>query len=701
MLTLSNHIKIDKATILSPNLCDRFSDEDLRRIGTKVLEKYAQDCQSRTAWLSRTEAALDLAMQVQKDKTFPWANCSNIRFPLVTIAALQFHARAYPAIVNGRSVVQCRVIGEDPQGIATTTANKISSHMSWQLLEQDEAWEENQDRALLNVAIVGCGFKKTYYDAGKGHNVSEFVPANMLVVDYWAKSIESARAKTHIIPLYKNDVHERMMRGSYRDCSDQSWYRGTPVPKENQATQGADNRAGVSRPSNSDEAPFVFLEHHCWMDLDGDGYEEPYIVTVEESSGCVVRIVCRFEREMDVEYNSRGNIVRIDASEYFTKMPFIPSPDGSLMDIGFGTILGPLNESVNSSINQLFDAGTLSNTAGGFLGRGAKIRGGVYSFQPFSWQRVDASGDDLRKSIFPLPVREPSAVMFNLLSLLIDYTNRVSGSTDMMAGENPGQNTPAETSRAMIEQGQKVYSAIFKRIWRSMKQEFRKLYVLNGLNMPARQPFGEGEEALREWYLGNPASVVPVADPTITSDGARFAQARLIKEAAMATPGYDTDEVERRYLKALNVDGVDKVFVGTKDLPPPAPDVKIQIQELKNQIESAKLQQKQMEFIMQMQENVRVNNAKIAALVAQAQKMEAEAQSEPGKQNVAAFRAGIEAIREQNAQANAQLDRMMEDFRNDSNRGGSPVSGMEAAPSDSAVSYLGQSGTGAPQGVLG
>jgi len=706
MLNLSQLLTIDLKTIQSPNLCERFDRENLDRIGAWVVENYERDVASRLPWSRRTEAAMDLAMQIQKDKSFPWTNCSNIAFPLVTIAALQFHARAYPAIVNGRSVVQCRVIGADPEGIAQARAERIGEHMSWQLLEQDESWEEEQDRALLNVPIVGCGWKKSFYDASKRHNVSSFVLAKDLVLDYWAKSIETCPVATHIIPFHRNEIHERVRTGAFHDVLDEAWLRGDAQTSVTSQTLQADNRAGIERPSAHTNTPFICLEQHCWLDLDGDGYAEPYIITVEESSQQVLRIVTRFDRIEDVEYNTKKEIIRIIPMHYFTKIPFIPSPDGGIMDIGFGTLLGPLNESVNSSINQLFDAGTMSNTAGGFLGRGAKIKGGVYEFKPFGWNRVDSTGDDLRKNIFPLPVREPSAVMFNLLNLLIDYTNRISGATDMMAGENPGQNTPAETSRAMIEQGQKIYSAIFKRIWRSMKQEFKKLYTLNAINLPSNVAFGESGSIAREDYSGGPASVVPTADPTIASDGARFAQATLLKAAALANPGYNVDEVERRYLKTLGIDQIDLLYPGQASMPPAPPDVKVQIQQMKNELAQATLEQTKMIFTITMQETQRVNNAKIEELTAKALKMEEEAKGESGKANVAAFRAGIEAMREQNNHANAQLDRMMEGFKNDKSSGSGAAStggvpGMAGAPLDEGPNGLGSPEEGSAEGVLG
>ncbi len=662
MLNLSSKLTLNKKTVESADLTDRFTSDDLVKIGTFVTDNFKRDLASRQSWQDRTEAAMDLALQISEAKTTPWQNCANIAFPLVTIAAMQFHARAYPTIINGRDIVRMKLNSTDTEGLVAERAKLIGEHMSWQLLEQDEAWEEGADRSLLNVAIVGCGFKKSYFSASKGHNVSEFVPAKDLVINYWAQSVETAPVKTHIIPMYKNDIHERILRGSFRDVREENWFKSTPIAPDEDARKN--QRQGIHAQSNDPNSPYDILEQHLDLDLDDDGYAEPYIITVERTTGCVLRIVLRFNREEDIERDNRKNIVSIRRSEYFTKIPFIPSPDCGIYDIGFGVLLGPLNESVNSALNQLFDAGTLANTAGGFLGRGAKLRGGRFDFRPFEWQRVDATGDDLRKSIFPLPVREPSAVMFQVLSLIIDYTSRISGATDMMVGKNPGQNTPAETSRNMLQQGQAVYSAIFKRVWRSMKLEFQKLYLLNAFHLPASMSFGHGGKKIRrEDYMLPSSYISPSADPTLSSASEVFAQAQLTREAAHSgVGGYNLDEVERRYLRALGVDEVDKIFPGSDKTPPPAPDVKLQIQEMKTQLEMAKLQSQQQMFMMTMMETRRLNEAKIMQLTAQANQLEAQAASEPQKRSVEAFRAAIEAIREHNNRTTADLDRMMENM---------------------------------------
>ena len=665
-LELEQYLTLDEDVIRSANLCDRFTEQDLRKIGEWCGENYQRDLESRKAWVRRSEGALELAMQVQKDKTFPWQGCSNVIFPLVTIAALQFHARAYPVIVSGDKVVKCRSVGNDPQGIMKSLANKISAHMSWQVLEQDQEWEEEMDRALLNVAIVGCGFKKTYYSAEKGHNVSCYVQAKDLVFDYWAKSIETAVTKTHRIPMFRNDIFSNVKAGKYRDILSESWYAAdAPIPNDPHQAE-RDDRDGLEQPISNYNTPFHMCEQHTWLDLDGDGYAEPYIITFEETSQEVVRIVTRFDREVDIQRNNAGEIICITPWEYFTKIPFIPSPDGSMMDIGFGTLLGPLNESVNSAINQLFDAGTISNTAGGFLGRGAKIRGGRYEFSPFEWQRVDSTGDDLRKSILPLPVREPSDVMFKLLGLIIDYTNRISGATEINVGENVGQNTPAETARTMSENGQKIYTAIFKRIWRSMRKEFQKLYQLNSVYLPASVRFGAAGETIgREDYRGSAAQIVPYADPNIASAGERWGRAAAVKQLATGNPAYDPDAVELDCLQALGISDPERLYKGVANAPEPPPDVRVQIQQMKNELAMAQLQAKQAEIAASLQLQQRMNDAQIAEIQARIVKLYEEGKAVTEKQRIEAFRASMEMIREQNKGLDSQLKSLMEIGKNE------------------------------------
>jgi chaperonin GroES len=699
MLNLDNHIVINKETIKSPNLCGKFSDEDLTRIGSCVWDGYDRDKQSRSAWERRTEAAMELALQIQKDKTFPWPNCSNVTFPLMTVATLQFHARAYPAIINGTNIVKCRIIGDDDDGSKSAKAHRIGTHMSYQVLEEDKEWEEQHDKLLLNLAVVGTTFVKTFYNANGSHNVSEMVLARDLVLNYWSKSVEETDRKTHVYNLSRNEIHERVLRGSFRDILDAPWYSSV-APNPTLYNANIDSNHGVSMPQTDHTTPLTCLEQHCSLDLDGDGYAEPYIITIDALSKNVLRIVTRFDREEDVQRvesgSRKGQIISISPMEYFTKYGFIPSPDGSIYDIGFGTLTGPLNESVNSLVNQLLDAGTMANGGGGFLGRGAKIRGGAYTFAPFEWKRVDSTGDDLHKSIVPLQVREPSGVLLQLLSLLINYTNRISGSTDIMAGENPGQNTPAETSRTMVEQGAKIYNAIFKRIWRSMKEEFKKLYILNSIYLPSKTTFGHsGQVAMREDYLGDPSSVLPVADPAITSDEMRMRQAMALKQASMSTPGYNREEIEKRFLHALNVEGISLVYPGPTKVPP-LPNPKMQVEEIKAKVHEMRMKSDMLMFMTKLEEERRLNTAKILELHAKASKEIEEAGAEKAGSDLAHMEGVLKVLIAHDESLGRQMKLAQDGMKNGQNDNGAGVSRMGGASGNEGA----EGGSGGMEGGM-
>jgi chaperonin GroES len=663
-LKLSKRITIDDEVMNAPNLCDRFSDEDLTSIGELVWEGYQADENSRADWLRRNEAGMNFALQVARDKNWPWQGCSNVIFPLITIAALQFSSRAYSSIISGTDIVRCRVPGKDPTGTLTERAERISAHMSWQVLEQDEPWEEQHDRLFINVSIVGTAFVKTFYDGKKGHNASELVLARDFVMNYNAKSVDECARKTHRFPLDRNKIYERVKQGLFKDVLEYNWYCSSVPPSAtpasvNSAVAQHDDRQGVHQPPPDRDTPFSFLEQHRNLDLDDDGYAEPYIVTIEENSRCVVRIVARWDKAAQIERNQKNEIICINATEYFTKFGFIPSPDGGIYDIGFGVLLGPLNESVNTAINQLLDAGTMQNSLGGFLGRGAKIRGGEYSMAPWEWKRVDSTGDDLRKNIVPYPDRQPSAVLFNLLSLLIDYTNRVSATSEIMVGKTPGQNTPAETSRNALEQGMQVFTTIFRRMWRSLKGEFKKLFRLNAVYLPENFTFGEGGGVKREDYLSSPDQVVPSADPNVTSFSMRFFQAQSIRQASQQVPGYDIDYVERQFLKAMRVEAIDRYFPGSGKVPPP-PNPKIAVAQMQMQIKKLQLEDQRLQWIATLMEQKRLNTAKIVELEAKAAAAMAGLDAQQAATQLSFLQTALDAIKAHNEVITQRISAMAE-----------------------------------------
>ena len=712
--------------VSAPNIAEFFKSEEalkyLVSLGEEVVKEYKEDRQSRIQWEMRQADSLKLALQVVEGKSFPWQNASNVKFPIVTIAAMQFHARAYPALIDAPNVVKTFVVGDDPQGVETARGERVAGHMNYQMFVEDESWEEQQDKAYLALPILGCVFKKTYFDSVKGINRSVMVLPTDLVVDYWAKDLKSVERITHVLKWNKNTLIEKIRSGIFIEIE----LSEPPVPEATVFDQAKDEAQGIQDGATTNRQ-YSILEQHRYIDLDGDGYKEPYICFVREDTKQVLRIVALYFDQKDVhrvndgaisrfesllekeEYKDQAEqikaeieklrtakdnkIVRIEPMAYFTKIPFIPSPDGGFYDIGYGTLLGPLNASVDAIINQLIDGGTMSNTAGGFLGRGVKIKKGNSAFNPFEWKPIDSTGDDLRKNIFPLPVREPSAVSFQLLSLLINYTERVSGSVDIMVGQNPGQNTPAETSRTMVEQGSKIFSGIYKRVYRALKEELKLMYRLNELYLEENVHYrdltsGKGAMISQQDYIKGNIHVLPEADPNIATDGAKIQQAMFLKQSAMSVPGYNLYEVEKRSLKAHKVKGIDQIYPDPKgpNAVPPPPNIKMEIEKLKAQ---GKQQQSQVTMMIakaKLMSEVELNQAKVQKLEAEAIKALAEAGGVDVGHQIEIIKTQIEAAKNHQSGLLKSLEILNKATENIDERDDSREAGVGEQPSNSGVS---------------
>jgi len=646
------------------NVAELLTDDEQHDVCAKALRGFDNDLASRTEWEERNREAMDLALQVSKEKSTPWKNASNVKFPLITIGAIQFSSRTYPAMVNGSDIVKCRVIGNDDTGEKEKRAKRISDHMSYQVLEEDEGWEEEFDKLLMSLPIMGCGFKKSYFDSQLGHNVSVNVFPKHLVVDYFARSLETAKRATHILEFYKNQIIEKMRGGIYLEHD----IGLAPMHSDD----AVDERQGTY--ATDTEATHVVLEQHTWCDLDNDGYEEPYIVTFLKDTQKILRIVPRFN-EARIQRVS-GRIAKIVPIHYFTKYSFIPAPDGGFYDLGFGSLIGPITESINTLINQLIDSGTLANMPSGFIGRGARMRGGEYRFKGGEFKQINATGDDLRKSIFMLPTKEPSQTLFQLLGLLIEYGERISGVTDMMAGQTPGQNTPATTAMAALEQGQKVFSGIHKRVYRSLRSEFRKLYQLNATYLNPDDYYqvldGENQQIYQQDYQGDPTDIKPSADPNLSSSQQRVAKAMLVKQnATQAMSPYNGYEVEKRLLEAAEIANIESIMPDPqgKNAIPETPDPKIEIESATFQRDSENQAEELQIKAMQAEADIAVKETQAILNLAKA-----EAQEDGTQINL--YKNQLDSFKERREQLKAMIDAQ------DKQRG---LQGMEGKPGNGAV----------------
>lgn len=567
------------AMLESVNIAESLDEQQLKTIGRDAEKGFTLDHQSRLDWEKNIDEWTKLAKQTMEPKTYPWPKASNIKYPLLSTAAMQFAARAYPSLVpSSGKIVNAKPIGKDPDGAKSKTAEAVSIYMSYQLLEEMTGWEEEMDKMLIMLPIVGTMFKKTYWDPLKEENCSHIVMPKNLVVNYWARNLQDAERISEILEVSPRKIKERQQSGLWLDID-----FGTANMPENQ----------MNAPVADETTPHMFIEQHTFLDLDDDGYKEPYIVTFHKDTKKVVRIVARFD-ETTIKMDAEGNIRKIDPIQYYTKFGFIPNPDGGFYDIGFGVLLGPLNHSVNTLINQLLDAGHLATLQAGFLGKGLRIKMGDTKFIPGEWKAVNSTGDDLKKQIVPLPTKEPSSVLFQLMGSLITSGKELASVAEIFTGKMPGQNTPATTTMATVEQGMKVFTAVYKRLYRALTEEFIKLARLNALYVnPQTYVDTVGMEVGPDDFKQVNHKIYPSADPTAVSQTEKLLKAQGLMEL-LPTGILDPVVVVKRILDAQEQPNweelLNKQIAQTGEMPPPPPDPKLQEMEMKGQLEQQKIQ---------------------------------------------------------------------------------------------------------------
>lgn len=601
------------------NLAEDYAQDVLDKLGQLVVFEFNIDENSRSDWKDKAEKAMKFALQEAEEKVYPWPRASNIIFPLITQAAVEFNARTYPAIIQNRNVVKGIVWGTDKGTPATEDgkpdgkpkvhpdgtpvwlsapgekrkrADRIGEHMSWQLLEEMKEWESQTDSMLLQIPVIGGAVRKTYRDPIENRNRSLLVSLMHIVWNYHAPSFDDAPRHTEIITLYPHQIEE---------------YERGEVFLPQIYGPGGDGESidgHATGESGDEDAPQVFLEQHRRYDLDEDGYPEPYIVTVHKRSSKVVRIVARYDEDgiqtgkgPDVdedeltgaaatmstvggsdedETEDVDEITKIIPVEHYTLIPFLPNPDGGSYPIGFGHLLRPLNEAINTTLNQMFDAGHLQNAGGGFVSDQLSIHSGPVNFQVGKYVRVGSKGQSIRDSVLPLPFPGPSQGLFQLLGLLLTCGKEVASVQNVLTGDAALANAPPTTILALIEQGLKVYTAIHKRVYRALKSEFAKIYRLNRLYLKDSQRYRVGDEwrevTPEDYRLGG--GVEPIADPTMTTDMQKLGRAQILM-GFKDDPLINQKEIRTRLFDAASIDRIEDIFA-----PPPDPQKQHMIEQL-------------------------------------------------------------------------------------------------------------------------
>jgi chaperonin GroES len=575
----------------SENIAETLTDEDeegglpgLTSIGYEVEKKYQIDKKSREDWERSADKAMNIALQVRQPKNYPFENAANIKYPLVTVAALQFGARAYPAIVDGNRIVKAQVLGRDdgvpatgpdgqpimipgppgpdgqpqpvPQwklepGAKRAQADRVSAHMSYQLLNEMEEWEEDTDVLLHHLPIVGCCFRKVWRSAELCRNKSEMVPAIHLVVNNRVRSLNEPVPVTHEIYLYPQEIEERQRNKTFLDVE---LPRPTSIQKEGEVVDESD-----------EDAPHLFLEQHRYIDLDGDGYREPYIVTVHKDTCKVVRIVANFRME-EIKHDDK-QIIRIPKEQYFVKYSFIPDPKGGFYDIGFGKLLESLSETIDTTINQMLDAGHLQNAGGGFISTAIRLKKNKITVSPGKYEQVEVTGGDVRTAIYSHQFPGPSAVLFNLLGMMVDAARDITAVKDILTGDTGEKGVQtATTTLAMIEQGLKVFTAIYKRVYRSLKDEFKLLFRLNAQHATDQEYFtflDQQQAIAKADYDLKSMDIMPVADPKMVTDMQRAARANVLMQISGSPLGVmqNPQEALKRVYDSVGMEEAEKLIV--------------------------------------------------------------------------------------------------------------------------------------------
>lgn len=446
------------------NIVDLLPEDKRTEIAKRVEEGFEVDENSREDWLKRAEKGVKLAAQHAEEKTYPWAGAANAMHPVITQAAMQFNARALPAIMPDGDVVKTVVHGMDPDQRKQKRANRVSKFMSYQLRTKVRGWKQDTDSLLARLPIEGHLFRKLSHDPARNQTVTKLYSAAQVIVNEGAESLERAPRISELLELSPVDIIERIRIGVFTDFDD--WENATPA-----------NEDGADDWQQDDDAPQTFIQQYTRYDLDDDGYPEPYICVVHKPSGKLVRVIANFTEE-SIKHDGQ-QVLAIEPDIYFVDYRFFPSLDGGYHGVGLAHLLGNNIELVNAIINQLLDSGHLASLGAGFMGRGINTGKGSIRLRPAEWKTINASGDDIRKAMVQLDFPGPSPVLFQLLGVLIETAKDVASVNNVMTGEQAPANQPAATTLALIEQGMQVFNAAFSRIYGSLVREYEILARIN------------------------------------------------------------------------------------------------------------------------------------------------------------------------------------------------------------------------------
>jgi hypothetical protein len=545
------------ATQFDSNLAEVIDEQVLNTLGSELYQDIQSYRDSRADWEKAYTQGLDLLGFKYESRTEPFQGASSATHPVLAEAVTQFQALAYKELLPAEGPVRTQVVGLDTPEIQDQ-ADRVAEFMNYQVMDVMKEYEPEFDQMLFYLPLSGSTFKKVYYDETLGRAVSKFIQAQDIIVPYTANSIDDAEAVVHVIKISENELRKQQVSGFYRDIE---------LIASDELTQDSDIRSkerqleGVTM-SGQTEDVFTLLECHVNLDLEGfedinpqtgepTGIKLPYIITIEEGSREVLSIRRNYKQE---------DLLKRKIN-YFVHFKFLPG--FGFYGNGLIQMIGGLSRTATQALRQLLDAGTLSNLPAGFKQRGIRIRDDAQSIQPGEWRDVDAPGGNLRDAFMTLPYKEPSQTLLALMGVVVQAGQRFASIADMQIGDG-NQQAAVGTTVALLERGSRVMSAIHKRIYASMKEEFKLLANVFKLYLPPEYPYDVvgGQRNIKQADFDDKVDIIPVADPNIFSQTQRISIAQTELQLAMANPGiHNMYEVYRTMYSALGIKDVDRILL--------------------------------------------------------------------------------------------------------------------------------------------
>ena len=544
------------------NLAEDMDERVLGRISNDLINDYKRDKESRSDWEKAYISGLDLLGFKYDNESRPFQGASSVTHPLLAEAVTQFQAQAYKELLPSDGPVRTVVVGDNTKE-KEEQAQRVQEFMNYMLMEVMEEYTPDFDQLLFYLPLSGSAFKKIYYDEVMQRAISKFIPAEDLIVPYYATDLKDCERITHLVKMSENDILKKQRTGFYRDVDI------LPSRQDDEVQEKYDSIEGVN-PSDDKEYQFNVLEMH--IDLDLNEYEVenadknvkvPYIVTIDEGSQEVLSIYRNYDMNDSI----------FKRKEYFVHYKFLPG----LGFYGFGLIhmIGGLSKTATAALRPLLDAGTLSNLPAGFKSRGLRIRDDDQPFQPGEFRDVDAPGGNIKDQFQILPFKEPSSVLFSLLGFVVQAGQRFAAITDNAIG-NDAQNRAVGTTIALLERGSRVMSAIHKRCYYAMRLEFRLLSSVFGTYLPPVYPYAVygGNRLIKIIDFSPDVDVIPVADPNIFSMAQRVTLAQTQLQIAQSNPQlHNIREAYRRVYEALGTKQVDTLLKPEKIPQPLDPSI--------------------------------------------------------------------------------------------------------------------------------